>query len=261
MNNYWKDKESRARKALDHTAEMSVEYAEQIRNSIVNETVYSNGFGSNFKYDEVLSNNNMIINIENMDSVTAIMKYCYGNNKVAVLNFASYKNPGGMFINGSSAQEESLCMESFLYNVLKENMEYYYCNNHNKNKALYTNRALYNPDILFFRDNNTKSCNVITCAAPNLTTAQKYCNVSREENTEILKSRIKFVLDIAMDQKIDTLILGAFGCGVFGQDPIEVARIFKMFLYDTHKVFNNVVFAIPGGYNLNCFRKVFMTED
>ena len=37
---------------------------------------------------------------------------------ICALNFASYKNPGGKFMDGSSAQEECLCHESILYEVL-----------------------------------------------------------------------------------------------------------------------------------------------
>ena len=58
-------------------------------------------------------------------------------------------------------------------------------------------------------------CDVITCAAPNKRAAQRYCNVSDEENSRVLESRIDFILDIAKRHKIDILVLGAFGCGVF----------------------------------------------
>ena len=105
--------------------------------------------------------------------------------------------------------------------------------------------------------------NVITCAAPNKSTAQKYQNVSDEENTEVLRSRIKFVLDIAKDNDVDTLILGAYGCGVFGQEAKEVAGIFKEYLCTTHaRCFEKVVFAIPSGRigNLEAFKAVWENQ-
>ena len=53
-------------------------------------------------------------------------------NNIGILNFASYKNPGGMFLRGSTAQEEALCHESTLYNVLiKFNDTYYKSNREN----------------------------------------------------------------------------------------------------------------------------------
>ena len=73
-------------------------------------------------------------------------------------------------------------------------------------------------------------------------------------------SRIKFILDIAKDNHVDTLVLGAFGCGVFGQNPREVANIFKKLLDTSFKgCFKKVVFGIPKGNNDNLeqFKLVF----
>ena len=83
--------------------------------------------------------------------------------------------------------------------------------------------------------------------------------MSDEENTKVLRNRIKFVLDIAKDNNVSTLILGAYGCGVFGQDATEVANIFKECLTTTHKCFDTVVFAVPSGRdgNYEKFVKVF----
>ena len=165
-----------------------------------------------------------------------------------------------MFINGSKAQEECLCHESFLYNVLLQFVqEFYDWNNKNKNKALYLNRGLYSPGIVFCKDGENAICDVITCAAPNKSVARRYQHVQNEENTKVLKSRIKFVLDIAKENHVGTLILGAFGCGVFGQDAGEVAEIFKEYLETTHKCFEKVVFAVPEGKdkNLESFKTVF----
>jgi len=144
---------------------------------------------------------------------------------MAALNFASYTNPGGMFIKGSRAQEECLCHASFLYNVLQPFQKEYYDKNYlNKNKGLYLNRALYSPDIYFFNEDEVYPCDIITCAAPNWSAAH-WTNVTREENYQVLQSRIKFVLDIALDQHAETLVLGAYGCGVFRQNPRDVATI------------------------------------
>lgn len=84
-------------------------------------------------------------------------------------------------MKGSKAQEECLCHESYLYNVLREMPDFYAWNNQHKNKALYLNRALYTEDILFERDDQHAYCDVLTCAAPNKTAAQKYCNVSNKK--------------------------------------------------------------------------------
>lgn len=262
IKEYWTDKEKRAIRAKLHTNEMQDRFFKEINKSIFNTDWYSPIFRCNTETE----NKNTEIIIDNIDSVSAIFKYAEPSNKTAVLNFASYKNPGGRFIDGSKAQEECLCHESFLYNVLSGQKGFYAWNNTHSNKALYLNRGLYSPNIYFIRDIDgkeiIKNCDVITCACPNKTAAQRYMDVSGAENSETLRSRIKFVLDIAKSQKVNTLILGAYGCGVFGQDPYEVASLFKHYLETSHNSFDRVVFAVPEGKdgNLEAFRYIF-TED
>ena len=88
-------------------------------------------------------------------------------------------------------------------------------------------------------------------------------SIKKKENNKeekILKERIEFVLKIAQDNGVDNLILGAYGCGVFGQNPTEVAEIFKECLNTSHKnCFSKVIFAISTGRdnNLQAFGKVF----
>ena len=238
---YWVNKEERAKLALTHTKEMEDLYKDEI-DDCINETL---AYNANSKFIEKRLNNKQIIIVDEIDSVGAVFKYVNINEITAVLNFASYNNPGGKFIDGSKAQEECLCHESYLYNVLKGRIGYYKINHKNKNRSLYTDRALYSPNVRFTKECKDVFCDVITCAAPNKTAAQKYYNVSDEENSEVLKERIEFVLKIAQDNGVDNLILGAYGCGVFGQDPLEVAKIFKEFLSGKYKCFNKVIFAIP----------------
>ena len=252
---YWVNKEERARFALAHTKEMEDLYKDEIEDCI-DETL---AYNTNSKFTEKRLNNKQIIILDEIDSVGAVFKYVDRNEITAVLNFASYNNPGGNFINGSKAQEECLCHESYLYNVLKGRIGYYKINHKNKNRSLYTDRALYSPNVRFTKECKDVFCDVITCAAPNKTAAQKYYNVSDEENSKVLKKRIEFVLKIAQDNGVDNLILGAYGCGVFGQDPLEVAKIFKEFLSGKYKCFNKVIFAIPNKLEMNyrCFKRIF----
>lgn len=237
---YWNDKKNRAELAVKHTEQMDKEYKNEIQKAIKKSKIYS----PSSRFVELNIEKHMTVELVEMDSVEAIIEYTEG--KTAVLNFASYKNPGGGFLLGSKAQEECLCHESFLYNVLREFPNYYKWNNLHKNNSMYENRAIYSPEILFEHNKKQVYCDVITCAAPNFTPSLKYGNgVTKATNSRILEDRIKFVLDIAADNKVDTLILGAFGCGVFGQDATEVAELFIKYLTSTHKVFNKVIFAIP----------------
>lgn len=241
---YWSNKTGRKELASKHTLEMQQQYKSEIALAIQKSHIYSPT--SQF-FVEKCPITSMEIVIDSIDSTNAIFKYKAG--KTAVLNFASYKEPGGGFLAGSRAQEECLCHDSFLYNVLSAQKNYYSWNNENKNQALYLNRAIYSPNIRFIKNGKSTQCDVITCAAPNYSTGLKYGNISKAENTKALDERIKFVLDIAAEQGVDTLILGAFGCGVFKQDPTEVANIFLRYLKTSHKCFKKIVFAIPADVN------------
>lgn len=264
IKEYWTEKGKRAKQAQEHTRNMEKRYADLVDKSAKYTICYSPDFECK---KDIIKEKPVQIIVDDIDSVSAIMKYhITENDRMAVLNFSSYKEAGGMFLKGSKAQEECLCHESFLYNVLSRNQVFYEWNNQHKNRSLYLNRALFSPNILFIKPDSKypqkeimKFCDVITCAAPNKSAAQKYQNVSDKENSKVLQSRIKFILDIAKENHIDTLILGAYGCGVFGQNPYEVADIFKTYLTTTHKYFKNVVFAIPNGKNnnLEAFRTVF----
>lgn len=243
---YWTNKEKMAERAVLHTQKMENKYQSEIQECINNTKCFTDKV-CDYKNNKHLDN---AIIIEDTDTVSSIFNH-YNEGIVAALNFASYKNAGGCFLGGSTAQEECLCHASYLYNVLKECKSYYAYNNEHKNNALYTNRALYTENIRFFKNQKSVCCDIITCAAPNYYAAYKYRRMNKENNSVVLKQRIKFVLDVAEYNNVDTLILGAFGCGVFGQDPREVATIFNDEL-KTHN-FNKIIFAIPSGYNDNYY--------
>ena len=154
------------------------------------------------------------------------------------------------------AQEECLCHESFLYNVLKEMSGYYEHNRTDKNRALYRNRGIYSPNIIFEKNDGTFSVDVITVAAPNRKAAEKYCNVSEADNLAHLHARIEFIRRIAEENNVNTLILGAFGCGVFGQEARIVANSIQE-IFKTSSI-KQIILAVPGkNENVNAFRRTF----
>lgn len=254
MRNYnWEGKEQRKAAAIAHTQYVSQKYEKQIENCINKSRIYGPDF--DLPVFEPSDPHGAIVDIDSVGGAFLLQE-----GKTAILNFASHKNPGGMFIEGSRAQEECLCHESCLYNVLVKFPQYYAWNQQNLNKGLYVNRAIYTPNVPFEHDYKYAKFDVITCAAPNKKAAQKYQNVSDEENRKVLSDRIRFVLDIAKDNNVDTLILGAYGCGVFGQDATEVAKIFKTWLplYN----FKKVIFAIPqGNGNFEKFVEVWKPKE
>ena len=198
----------------------------------------------------------------NTDSVSAAIRLQNaGGGKVAILNFADYTRPGGIYLRGGNAQEENLCMESNLFNILSHTglSGYYEYNKGNRNRDLYTDRAIYTPGVVFLREGKEYRFDVLTCAAPNKAVAGRYQHVKTEENHEAMKARVSFMRDVAEDQNVDVLIAGAWGCGAFGQPPTMVAGWLKYaFLLSGVK---KVVYAVPSGNgenaNTRAFRKLF----
>jgi len=225
-------------------------YAGEIQQCLRHSVIYG---GNDRKPSRAIIQERPSFYFVNTDSVTAAA--VSHSNRRAMLNFASYLNPGGGFLNGATAQEEMLCRESYLYNILSHLDMYYVENGLRKSRHLYADRAIYSPRVRFIRGDQSFRCDVITCAAPNKKAAMRN-GVTSDMNDEALIRRIQFIRDIAEDQRVESLILGAFGCGVFGQNPNDVADAFK-FVFNTTAV-KNIVMAVPGeGENVEAFRSRF----
>lgn len=249
---YYVDKDKRAKKAMLWKESCKHKFKRLILHSLENSTIYKD----DIDISESEENVNFNVDFDINDTVSEIIKLRseFPDKKICALNFASYKNPGGMFLKGSSAQEECLCHHSILYNVL-QNFEasYYVPNRQDKNFSLYRDTMIYSKDIAFIEHPEIKDvrkvyrCDIITCAAPNRTAAIKYHSVPEEEIEKVMRSRIRFILKAAYKEEVEVLILGAFGCGVFGNKVEVVAKIFAEELwktYGTNKL-QKVVFAIP----------------
>jgi uncharacterized protein (TIGR02452 family) len=165
------------------------------------------------------------------------------------LNFASAKNPGGGFLSGARAQEESLARCSGLHACLDGNPMYGF--HRERHDPLYTNYVIYSPGVPVFRhDDGTLLdkpylCAFITAPAPNAGVALERDPRRRPEVTRALRERIHNVLTIAQMHGHTALVLGAWGCGVFRNDPAEVARLFSDALQGPFRgAFEVVVFAV-----------------
>lgn len=172
--------------------------------------------------------------VEDLSAVDAIRKLsAAGKDHIGVLNFASAKNPGGGFINGAMAQEESLAASSTLYRTLTAHETYYKANRACSSMA-YTDHGIYSPDVVFFRDGSFRlvppvKASVLTLPAVNLgQVIQK--GQDREEARRIMKRRMALALAIFAEQGAKNLVLGAYGCGVFRNDPQDVAVWWKEIL-------------------------------
>lgn len=246
-------RDSNREHAAAHIKEMENLFGEQIKSSVKNSVIYGGSGKAPQKGDDSNTNGKAETLVLNIDSTEAVLQY----PGAALLNFASYRKAGGGFVTGAWAQEEAICHDSTLYNVISHFNGFYAENENNLNRSLYTDRAIFSPGIIFSRGGKNAECSVITCAAPNLGSAYNH-GVTTSENEAALKQRTDFVISIAEEQGCDTVILGAWGCGVFGQDPAVMARLFKERLEST--TIKLAVFAIPGqtsNKNFTSFKEAF----
>lgn len=173
--------------------------------------------------------------VENLSTVDAVrMLAKEGRDHIGVLNFASAKNPGGGFINGAMAQEESLAASSTLYRTLTAHEEYYQ-NNRAQNSMMYTDHAIYSPDVVFFRDGRFQlvetpvKASVLTLPAVNMGQVVLK-GEDPEEARRVMRRRMKLALAIFAEQGAKHLVLGAYGCGVFRNDPNLIAAWWRELL-------------------------------
>ncbi|WNO10875.1 TIGR02452 family protein [Teredinibacter sp. KSP-S5-2] len=172
-----------------------------------------------------------------------------GNGKVLCLNFASAKNPGGGFIGGSQAQEEALTRASGLYDCLSQYMDMY-IDNRTYKSCLYRNHIIYSPDVPVFRDEMDElieapwSTSIITAPAVNYGALKEN---EKEQAETVMRERIDMVLAIAYEHEYKNLVLGAWGCGVFRNDPYRIAAYFCHSLSKEgrfHNSFERVRFSV-----------------
>ena len=190
------------------------------------------------------------------------------DNKVAMLNFANALVPGGLVLTGAQNQEENICRCTNLYPILASNKckSMYYDVNKSKNDSIYSDNLIYSPRIVIFKDDKTykrvvpREVDVITCPAPRY----KFINDTDALNTYV--TRIKNIILAPVSHSVDTLVLGAWGCGAFGQNTVLIARAFATVLNEYSGLYDNIVFAIrptdnpdiKGAYSI--FKDVFERE-
>lgn len=174
------------------------------------------------------------------------------NERIFCLNFASAKNPGGGFLGGAQAQEESLARSSSLYACIAP-MQELYRKNRSLDTCLYTDDMIYSPGVPVFRTDRGDllddyyKVSFLTSAAVNagVIYSQEPHNVDKID--EVMLGRLEKILSVAVVQGYTTLLLGAWGCGVFRNDPEKVAGYFSHFLTGDGlfaQAFGQVTFAI-----------------
>jgi uncharacterized protein (TIGR02452 family) len=189
--------------------------------------------------------------------------------RTGALNFASPKNPGGGFLSGARAQEESLARSSGLYRSLLR-CPAYYDDHRSQRNTLYSDRMIYSPRCPVFRSDDGTPLerpylvDFLTSPAPNAGAIQlnEPHNIPLIEG--VLRERSARLPSLAIHHSCEVLILGAWGCGVFRNDPVLVANIFWEHLSPGRPFwgrFRQVLFAVwdasPRRVNFKAFAERF----
>jgi uncharacterized protein (TIGR02452 family) len=191
------------------------------------------------------------IEVTSESTLTAAARLCPDHPDALALNFASARNPGGGFLSGSQAQEESLARSSTLYPCQIRFMQSFYEVNRRQKSLLYTDNMIYSPRVPVIRNDAGQllqtPCllSILTAPAPNAGALNRDSDASQLIAT--LRRRAEYVLAAAHHFNHRTLILGAWGCGVFRNDPYEVARAFANLLLPGKlwsTAFSKITFAI-----------------
>jgi len=204
------------------------------------------------------------IQVTNETTLGASLRLSETGFRPLALNFANGIQPGGGFLDGARAQEEVLCRSSALYQTLIGDSMY---TAHSKRQRPdSTDWAIDSPNVPVFRmdggtvlDQPWLLC-FLTCAAPYAP------EIGQLESGILLHRRIHRALAIARAYGHSALVLGAWGCGAFGNDPNLTAVDFRqVFETDFRGAFSEIVFAItdwsPERRSLGPFRDVFAPKD
>lgn len=189
----------------------------------------------------------------------------FPQKRTSVLNFASASRPGGGVTNGASAQEECLCRCSTLYPTIntQQMWDKYYNVNRSMHDVLHTDACIYSPGVIICKTDESipkrmkaedyVTVDVISCAAPNLRNEPaniynpetgKNVRIEPQKLYDLHLKRAKHLLHIAAANGAEIIVLGAFGCGAFQNDPYIVAKAYRDALAEYRDKFDVIEFAI-----------------
>ena len=305
QDNYFKDRKANIEKAIKHTKEMDERFFAFTKSSSERADFFRQLPGDILtkctglkcrERPEILITCKSTTDVVFDNSTNSL----YSN--ITVLDFADYLKPGGMFMEGSMAQEESICHKSNLYNILTYGDQFseHFADNkeafqRSKNHA-YSDACVMIPSVIFADDKNRQKrrtvADVIVLAAPNKRHLDTD-NLTESYFDYVLRKRIEMIFKasymfykkrgiITEDEHVSfgkseafhlfmfddngsnikqTLVLGAFGCGVFRNDPRRVAEIMIDCISKGYaNMYDRVIFAIPPGYNYDVFSRVIRSR-
>lgn len=184
-------------------------------------------------------------NIQQLTTIECILQNS-GKNVIA-LNFANAHHAGGAYALGGNAQEESLCRASLLYYAIRD-VKAFYANNRKRVSALYTDGMILSENVPVIRTEDgmrleeTVYANFVTSPAVNRHGVPPWQTIIANETME---SRIQKIVSLMQSEKPDVMILGAFGCGAFGNKREKVLPAFERAINKYTDGSAEIIFAIP----------------
>lgn len=288
INRFWKAQLDAPRRPMDIPHQKRIDvfkdtlemiHESKVLESLVENSIKSTKFypaGSLYAKTRQNQSKNTDIRVTNHRTFEAAVELSkeFPGQRIAVLNFASAVQPGGHVLRGSSAQEEGLCRCSTLYPVLctKTNWNRYYNFHRKLGTAFYSDACLYSKDIVILKTDDKEpvrlpeekwtKVDVISCAAPRLYDRRYPLDLNDQELYDAHISRGAQIFKIAQDNNIDVLVLGAFGCGAFHNNPEVVASAYAKLLGDFMGSFDCIEFAVyckpTETENYDTFRRIII---
>ena len=247
------NKEQRAEAAKGWLSTLKKDWSNDVNNAVEHTTKYRHI--NPYCFDlPIKKQDNTITRIYNNDVVTcakAAVTHATKGSKVMVLNFASFVNPGGGFLKGSIAQEEALCHATGLYPCLSAQKEWYDENRKMKTGYVYRNDYIYSENVPFIVNGKCYLVDVLTMAAPN---KNKSSNAPVEE---IFEERMECAMLVGIERGVDIALLGAWGCGVFGNDPEFVAKTWKKLTVEYNGFYKEIVHPVLDKNQCTIFKDVY----
>lgn len=182
--------------------------------------------------------------------------YRDATGKTMIVDPGAFTRPGGAYEDGAFGPEQILCSESNLYPILVAHKRDFYDKNRDYRRgSLFTDRALYVPEVLFSRGGDVRRADVLVIAEPIRAYALEN-HRSERECDKALADRIETIFRVAAANGAETLIMGAFGCGRNGYPVEQVIELIQNWIAEHPDAVPNVVFAVPR-MHADAFREAF----
>lgn len=249
------DRDERRAQAARHIALMKGTFASETEATVAAAIVYKDGEGRELPLaDAAFEATETIVTTRFAPEAL----YQHGRGKTLVVDPASFTRPGGSYEDGAFGPEQILCSQSNLYQVLQGIRPLYHKVNRGFARGLlFTDRAVYLPEVAFSGDGSVHKADVLVIAEPVRERALEN-HRSEPECDRALRDRIETILRIAAANGCETLVCGAFGCGRLGYDEQQVIELFKTWIEEHPGAIGRIVFSVPR-IHANAFEAAFGT--